>query len=312
FEVITEYFRRPVIGPLLWVSFLSIFAFAQMESVLFLLVHDRFGWSMSTAAFGFAYVGLVSAFTQGFLVRRLLPKVGERPVMFWGLMLSALGLALIGFSPDPYVMAVVVTVMSIGVGLRNPSLLGSISVKAGDDEQGAVMGVSQSLASLGRILGPPLGGLLYAYWVPAPFIAAGLITLMGLVIVWRIYGEIPDHALVKKKPAAPVTPRAFQSAPVNEATMIGEYQLKNLLRQRVPMLFVDLRPPGSAPEFPQAVHTSETTLLEDVSTRVPDRTFPVVIVCATGEESLRAADRLIRNEYLNVVVLKGGTGALGS
>ncbi|MEQ1878529.1 MAG: MFS transporter, partial [Bdellovibrionia bacterium] len=39
FERITEYFRRPVIGPLLLISFLSIFAFAQMEAVLFLLVH---------------------------------------------------------------------------------------------------------------------------------------------------------------------------------------------------------------------------------------------------------------------------------
>ncbi|MEQ1877673.1 MAG: MFS transporter, partial [Bdellovibrionia bacterium] len=334
-ERITEYFRRPVIGPLLLISFLSIFAFAQMEAVLFLLVHDRFGWSMSTAAFAFAYVGVVSAFTQGYLVRKLLPKVGERPLMTWGLFLSALGLALIGYAPEVYSMAVVVTVMSVGVGLRNPSLMGSISVKAGEHEQGSVLGVNQSLASLGRILGPPLGGIIYARWVAGPFVVAGVMTFLCLFLVWRIYDQLPDHGKdtagagdraspggvstrnLSQAGSSPFKPNVLSNWPearageaANSVTRIGEYQLQNLMRQRIQFLFVDLRAPGDKPEFPKSLHSSIGSIVQDVTANVPDRNFPVVVVCENGSDSASAAEKLVQNSFLNVVVLEGGTRSL--
>lgn len=313
-EGATEYFRRPVIGPLLLVSFLTIFAFAHMEAVLFLLVNERFGWTMTTASFAFAYVGVVSAFTQGYLVRKFLPKWGERKTMVWGLTLSGLGLLLIGFSPTPWVMALVITVMSVGVGLRNPSILGSISVKAGGHEQGGVMGINQSLASLGRILGPPLGGMLYAWYIPSPFVVAGVATLACLGIVWQIYDEIPDAG----KGETP-EPSRNSSAPVGspassneKLTFISEDQLQNLIKRRIPFLFVDLREPGLKPFFNLAVNSSRESLLEDVNSRVPDKTFPVVLICENGELSLAAATELQRNNFLNVVVLEGGTANLKS
>lgn len=321
FERMTKYFRRPVIGPMLAVSFLGIFAFAQMEAVLFLLVNDRFGWGMSTAAFAFAYVGVVSAFTQGYLVRKLLPKWGERLLLVWGLGLSALGLALLGFATDIYTMAAIITVMSVGVGLRNPSIMGIISVKASEDEQGAVMGASQSLASLGRILGPPLGGLIYARWMAGPFVVAGVLTFACLYFVWKIYGEIQDHSKVsgpvtiKPRPTDPFKTNPLSSwggadPSQNAVTRIGEYQLQNLLKQRIQFLCVDLRTPGAKPEFPRSVRSTIGSIVEDVTAQVPDRNFPVVVICETGKESQSAAEKLVQNSFLNVVVLEGGTRSM--
>ena len=54
------------------------------------------------------------------------------------------------------------------------------------------MGVTQSMASLGRIIGPALGGALYgAVAITAPFWASGLLAFLGLVIVLLIFKQIP-------------------------------------------------------------------------------------------------------------------------
>jgi MFS family permease len=50
------------------------------------------------------------------------------------------------------------TVFALGNGLMRPPNLGIISLLTPAEEQGLTMGVTNSLASLGRIIGPVLGG----------------------------------------------------------------------------------------------------------------------------------------------------------
>jgi predicted MFS family arabinose efflux permease len=55
------------------------------------------------------------------------------------------------------------------------------------------MGVAQSLASLGRILGPALGGLIYEkIAIDAPFIVSSCLAVAGLVLAFSIYNQIPN------------------------------------------------------------------------------------------------------------------------
>ncbi len=73
-----------------------------------------------------------------------------------------------------------------------------MSVASKDSEQGKVMGASQSAASLGRILGPILGGWLYTnYGMGSPFWAAGLVTLIGFLAIIYRYSQLPDQAEAK-------------------------------------------------------------------------------------------------------------------
>lgn len=82
------------------------------------------------------------------------------------------------------------------MGFTNPSTLGSISLLTNSDEQGTVLGTTQSMASLGRIIGPAIGGALYsALTIESPFIVSGLMILLGLFVVITIYSEIPNAGL---------------------------------------------------------------------------------------------------------------------
>jgi multidrug resistance protein len=71
---IAEKMQRPVVGSLLFAQFAIGLAMANMEASLFLYMQDRFGWGVRQSSYGFAYVGICIAFTQGYLVRKYLPE----------------------------------------------------------------------------------------------------------------------------------------------------------------------------------------------------------------------------------------------
>ncbi|NJM09792.1 MAG: MFS transporter [Bdellovibrionaceae bacterium] len=86
--------------------------------------------------------------------------------------------------------------MGLGNGLVNPSLNGSISLVSGENEQGGNLGVSQSLSSLARIVGPPTGGALYQFYGTwSPFAAASVFCLTALILAWGLRARIPERGL---------------------------------------------------------------------------------------------------------------------
>jgi len=199
FGLIDKYFRVELVGPLILVFFLSSISMSTMEATLILFMGDKFSWTLKEVSFGFAYLGVVITFTQGFLVRKLIPLWGERSVLRIGLALLALGLVGIPLSPTVSWMAIAMTFLAIGNGFTNPSALGSISILIPSTEQGAAMGVTQSMASLGRILGPALGGAIYAYQPEWPFLLGGLMAGFGFSIILSLFSRLPEAGKSKNE-----------------------------------------------------------------------------------------------------------------
>ncbi len=183
-------------GFLLWMYLFAAIAMGHMEVAMFLYVDDKFGWSFDQASLGFAYMGLIMALTQGFLVRKLMPKLGERKTLIIGSVLYSVCLIGVGLSSQIWMLGVAITFMGIGIGLTNPSLAGSISLLSSAKEQGQMMGISQSLSSMGRILGPLMGSFLYKYYHPeTPFFVGGGFVALTLVMAVMNYQKIPMKAL---------------------------------------------------------------------------------------------------------------------
>ena len=62
-----------------------------------------------------------------------------------------------------------------GHGSTNPSISSLISQAASSEDQGGILGVAQSLASLARILGPIWGGFTFdAFGFQYPYLTGGL------------------------------------------------------------------------------------------------------------------------------------------
>ncbi len=192
---LTHFLRQGILGRLIGVFFLSSLAMSMMEATLVLFVGDRFHWTVREVSFGFAYIGFVTVLSQGFLVRRLLPRVGEKKMLFCGLTMMGIALAMIPFCPTIPILAVSQTLLALGVSFTNPSTMGSISLLADPKEQGAVMGTTQGTASLGRIIGPAVGGWLYQNsTIGTPFVTAGFLAFMGLLVVVLNFSKLPNSA----------------------------------------------------------------------------------------------------------------------
>lgn len=199
FSVMWNFLKLKTVGSLMTVFMFSSLAMSGMEATLILFMGEKFQWDVKQVSFGFAYIGVIIVLTQGFIVRRLLPVWGERKVLRLGLLLLALGITGIAIASSIPAMAVTMTLLSIGNGLSNPSTLGSISLLVDSKEQGAALGVTQSMASLGRILGPVIGGALYgSIAITAPFWVSGILAFLGLMIVLINYNLIPENAKVQK------------------------------------------------------------------------------------------------------------------
>lgn len=187
--------KKPLVGSLIAVYFISSFAMSTMEVALVLFMSDKFKWGETQILWGFAYVGLMSVICQGFLVRRLLPKLGEKKVLLMGLSFMALALSSVAWVPSAQAMAISMTLLALGTSFTNPAALGSISLLSSAEDQGEVLGTAQGTASLGRILGPVLGGFLYqSFSISSPFYASGLIAAIGALIVFSQYRKLPDSA----------------------------------------------------------------------------------------------------------------------
>jgi MFS transporter, DHA1 family, tetracycline resistance protein len=115
-----------------------------------------------------------------------------------GLSCMFIGLFGIAFAKSLWALAIIQTFLAVGNGLTNPSILGSISLSVNPDEQGVALGTAQSMSALGRIIGPALGGLLFStLGRSTPFIAAGLCTLVGIIIILVIFNTLPNSAKVQ-------------------------------------------------------------------------------------------------------------------
>lgn len=194
FANLYRYLKTPVISPLITAFALATLSMAMMEATLVLYMQKQFNWSIKEVSFGFAYIGIIIVFTQGYLVRKLIPRFGEKNLLRFGLFFMALGFIGIGVATSIPMMGVVMTFLSLGNGLTNPSLMGSISLLVPSEEQGLAMGTTQSLSALGRVIGPAVGGFLFqSAFMSSPFILAGGLTLAALAVIFLIFKNLPDH-----------------------------------------------------------------------------------------------------------------------
>ncbi|HEY4328121.1 MAG TPA: MFS transporter, partial [Phycisphaerae bacterium] len=237
---------RPIIGPMIAMSFVNGFAFAGMEQTYSLLVYKRvyepqFGqlpqadWQAAIDKAGqnagFAtglllfMVGMIIAIVQGGLIHRLTKKFGEAKLMIVGPLLIGLGMWILaadlphlipglwrwaGFMAGSFFLA-------SGSSIFNPAVQSLVSRHASRNEQGEILGDLQGMASLARALGPLAAGLMFqfilagtVYQGAAPYWVSG--TLTFIVGIWALTMR---HKLIPPTMAQASGGFAVQPAPSN-------------------------------------------------------------------------------------------------
>lgn len=172
---------RPLVSMCL-LFFVYTMAIATLEATFVPYARAVYGFAEFEVGMIFGAMGLLSAAVQG-QVRFISPWIGDRNMTAIGAGFMAVGLSLAPiFEPLGWLLSLL-GVATIGRALVHPGAL-SLTANIGEklDESGRVLGILQSSGSLGRIIGPVIGGLAFDYaGIHSPFwIAGGLLAAIGL------------------------------------------------------------------------------------------------------------------------------------
>jgi len=181
---------RPHLPLLLVIGFLVVAAFSAFESTFALFAERSYGFNASSIGYVFAFVGIVLVIVQGFLVGKVVKKIGEHHIVPASLAIVAIGLLMIPATQSVAALLVANGVMAVGMGFNNPSLMSLVSRYSAAEDQGGVMGLTQSLNSLARIVGPLWGGFAFDHLgIGMPYITSaavmGIAAALSIHALWR-------------------------------------------------------------------------------------------------------------------------------
>ncbi|CAG5012577.1 Tetracycline resistance protein, class C [Dyadobacter sp. CECT 9275] len=191
----------PVIYGLIASLTLLYIALHAVQSNWSFYVIEKFGWNEAQIGYSLGAVGLLSAFIQGYLIRLILPKLGQKRGVYLGLLLYAVGFGLYAFASEGWTMYVFMIPYILG-SIAGPSLQGIISTQVARNEQGELQGALTSLQSLTSIIGPPLMTNLFAvftkagtqlYFPGAPMLVAAFLTLISTFLARRSLKKNFEH-----------------------------------------------------------------------------------------------------------------------
>ncbi len=169
----------PRLLTLMLLFFVVTFGFANLEATFSLYLERQFHYGRREASYLFTYIGVLMVLVQGGLVRWLAPKVGERSLIIAGTLLMSCGFLLQWQATTVAMLLVAIAITAIGNGFNTPSLSSLISRAAAGEHQGGVLGVSQAMGALARVVGPLVGTATLAFGVRVPYLTGGLTLLLA-------------------------------------------------------------------------------------------------------------------------------------
>ncbi len=196
FGAFNQLWRYPMVMGLVFAYFFYLIGHHSLPSVWSYFAIEKFGWSTTEIGFSLGAVGVCMILVQTYLIRRFLNRYGTERTAHIGLTMTII--AFLGYAFVPYGwMMYIVIVVGAAQGFIGAPLQSLMSSQVPADSQGELQGALGSMASLVSILSPPFMTQTFAwfsaasapiYFPGAPFLAAAVFTLLGLVAMVRALG----------------------------------------------------------------------------------------------------------------------------
>ena len=193
--------RYPVILSLV-VSLICIYlASHATQSTWTFYTMEKFKWNEKWVGYSLGFVGLMIAIVQAGLIRIIIPRLGQKRSIYFGLILYAIGFFCFAFATKGWMMFAIVIPFSLG-GICGPALQGVMSGQVPPNAQGELQGALTSLISATTIFGPLMMTNLFAhftskntpYYFPgAPFLMGAFLSLISVIFAMRSLSGFSRH-----------------------------------------------------------------------------------------------------------------------
>ena len=155
---------------------------------------EKFNWTPREIGYSLGFIGILMVFSQGYLIRIVIPAIGMRWAGVVGLSFTITAFLGYAMSQTPTMAYMFMIAGALG-GLAGPAMSGIASSQVGPDQQGELQGAIGSVGSLTSIISPLLMTMVFGiytgsnapfYFPGAPFILAAILTMMSLALFFRI------------------------------------------------------------------------------------------------------------------------------
>lgn len=184
-----EIARRPTIRALVIAFFIVSFAFSTVPVAVPSLGIVSLGLGRQQLVLVFIYIGVINIIV-GNAAGRLARRTGEERLVALGTFAIMAGLASVPLVTHWTAYVLMTGVVATGVAIAFPLIPSLVSKRTPPQEQGAVLGVTQSLGSLARVPGPLVAGYMFDQIGPAsPFLLGAALMALGFAMTLLVYRE---------------------------------------------------------------------------------------------------------------------------
>jgi MFS family permease len=167
-------------------------AFQGMTAILALFLFARFGIDETSIGWVFMYIGILSVLARALLLGPAVDRYREPRLSRYGIVLLALGLALLPLSHNYPMLAISIALIPLGTAFTFPCVTGMLSQVIPNHERGLYMGVQQTFGGLARVIGPIWAGFAFDYLGKGvPFYTGAALALFTLTLGVGIEAYLP-------------------------------------------------------------------------------------------------------------------------
>ena len=180
--------RKPLLGPTLVILSIVTVAFSTIPVIVPLLSIDYFNFGSLELSFVFIYIGIVQIVIQGFLINTLSKSIGDEKLIALGPILMAIGTIIMPSFQNVLIFFLGNSLLAAGFGLINTSIPSFLSKRIALNEQGSILGIASSVASISNIPGPLAIGFIYAFAGSfLPFLISAIILAAAFLLGCKVY-----------------------------------------------------------------------------------------------------------------------------
>jgi DHA1 family multidrug resistance protein-like MFS transporter len=116
-------------------------------------------------------------------------RIGRKPIMMIGIFGYGLTMVLFGLATELWMLFAARILSGILSSATSPTTMAYIGDSTSEEDRGWGMGILGAAVGLGTIFGPALGGLLAGESLSTPFIIAGAMSMLALILIATLLPE---------------------------------------------------------------------------------------------------------------------------
>lgn len=194
FQQIKPFAKNTLIINLLTSRVFFALVFASYTTIIILLLEQEFVLGEVGLGLLLTLIGVYSIINQGLLVNRIANSLGELKAVFLSITLIFIGLVIIPFIPTtiggsqvPSLIIFMVNayILNLGISVGQPTFKTIFTKSVDDTKQGKIIGLDESLLSLGQAITPIIAGSMYAAFGVGTFFIFALILAIPNIVIFQ-------------------------------------------------------------------------------------------------------------------------------